>query len=106
MLDEARGKGVAEPVIQMLAVRLDEIDVGDDQPIEVPVVYAPDDRLLLVAGEIRVAQTEMVGAERAAVKAETTPVNPLALGWVKKAAHSCLAAVEKAYELTVIDGRE
>jgi hypothetical protein len=48
----------------------------------------------------------MVGAEGAAVKAKTAPVIPVALGWVEEAAHPCLAAVEEAHELTVIDGRE
>ena len=106
MLNEVGGKGVAKPIIQVPAVRLDEIDIGDDQPIEVPVVDTPDDCVLLLAGEIRVAQTEMVGAEGGAVKTETTPVIPLTLGWVEEAAHPSLATVEKAHELTIIDGRE
>jgi len=106
MLDEVGGKGVAKAIIQVPAVRLDEIDIGDDQPIEVPVVDAPDDRLLLLAGKVRVAQAEVVGAEGGAVKTETTPVIPLALGRVEKAAHPSLATVEEAHELTVIDGRE
>jgi hypothetical protein len=90
----------------MPAVSLDKIYIGDDQPIEVPVVDAPDYRLLFLAGEIRVAQTEMIGAQGGTVKTEMTPVIPLALGWMEEAAYPGLTVVEEAHELTIVNGRE
>ena len=103
MLNKMGREGAAKSIIQVPAVCLDEIDIGNDQPVKIPVVDTPDDRLLLLGREIRVTQAEVAGAEGRTVKAETTPVVPLVLRRVEETADSALATVEKADELAVVD---
>jgi hypothetical protein len=82
---------------------LDQIDIGDDQTIEIPVVQEIDHYSLFGCTEKVVAGAEVAVAEFPAIKGNTPHIDPAVLGGMEQASHETPAGIEKSRVFTAID---
>jgi hypothetical protein len=82
---------------------LDQVDVGDDQPVEVPIFEGRQDGPLFRPGQMGVAGAKMTGADFLSVKTIIPQVPSLVHRRMEQAPYSFLLPIQEAQEFAVVD---
>jgi hypothetical protein len=85
-------------------IGLDEVDVGDTQAVEVPVIQEADNHPFFSCGKLLMTGAEVLAAERIPIKGDPAQVHTIVKLGVKETPDPFFLFIDKSEELTVIDG--
>ncbi len=97
---------LAEALADVAEIVLDQIDVGDAQTVEIPVIQKFDEYRLLRPAEEMVAGTEVAVAEFPAVEGNVPHVDSAVLGGMEEASDAPLRMIEETGVFAAVDDVE
>ncbi len=101
--EHLRGRRLTEALGDETEIVLDQVDVGDAQTVEIPVIQKLDERRLLHPTEKMIAGTKVSIAELPAVERDAPHIDTAVLDGMKETSHTPLRGIEETHIFAAVD---